>query len=191
MYETLSSTYYLTLHLVVQPILTILRLKKKKKVIPLYLANPSPPSGKPSLKLCLSSRPLSLPDSFTRISITYQLKLVVNYTVNVSVKMYYQQLHQCCAQPNEKVVFWFAKWYLQHLFQVNKYLKPPLDLILGSETLSSVLFFQVESLITILSQPYPHSHCSSPTGSVKYISQIHTQSKDFGPLCLCLLFQRR
>lgn len=80
----------------------------------------------------------------------------------------------------KRLCFDLQNGYLQHLFQVNKYFKPPLELILGSEALPSVLFFQVESLITILSQPYPYSHRSPHPSSVTYISQIHSQSKDFG-----------
>lgn len=87
--------------------------------------------------------------------------------------------------------------YLQYLFQVNKYCKPPEMGFLSSEVVPSVLFFQVESLITILSlsliitpkflgHKY-HGHHSPPPGNVECLSQIYSQSKDFRTTSLSLL----
>lgn len=108
-----------------------------------------------------------------------------------------QQLPQCWVQLNEKAVFWFVKQLFatsvpsKQIFQTTSWTG-----ICSSDTLPSVLFCQLR----VWSQFYlshnlnptdlghtHHSHHSPPPGSVECLSQIHSQSKDSGPTCLCPL----
>lgn len=102
-------------------------------------------------------------------------------------------------QLNGKALFWFVKQLFatsvpsKQIFQTTSWTG-----ICSSDTLPSVLFGQVESdhnsislLILSLNPIYlghtHHSHHSLPPGSIECLSQIHSQSKDSGPTCLCPL----
>ena len=103
---------------------------------------------------------------------------------------------------NEKAVFWFAKQLFatsvpsKQIFQTTSWTR-----IWGSDTPPSVWFFQVESLITVLSHSTGPQHswvinttttAHHPPGGIKCLSQPHSQSRTWGPpLCIFCPWQAK
>lgn len=117
MYATLTSTYHLILHLAVQSILT--KVIIFKKVIPLYLPNPSLPLR----KLCLSPQLLSPLNIFMRST-----TLAVEDSDQLACEGANSSFNAVCSSM-ERLCFDLQNGYLQHLFLLNKYSKLELGIL--------------------------------------------------------------